>query len=1403
MGASFGSLMFQSPFQASIGLSGTFTTADGTFSDQITIVDYDPYQPQACTIVNTDDPVPQGTSNLSASSPCTLNWISVGTNSPQQFTFKYGGSIFVTRADGTGASFGFSVTTTYALSTGPVASALDLAVDTVEVVQVIQDEHNSMPLIANKSTAVRVFATVSGNNAQPLAGVSGTLRGFRNGVELPGSPLAPANHAITVPVEWNPANAGDSLNFLLPKNWTAAGSIRLVAGVSPPAGVTEQNTANNTFPQPVTFTALANIPYPLNIYYWPICYQPPGEEKKCPTANVSGADTLIPKLYPIPDDGVRYVPLQIPQKTWTKPLITSDDVDQMFTTLRKAYLILEAHYGNVDQLAAWLPNIPGAEQGGMADASWAGEGGTSRVTFNEDTSGTTENIGWILAHETGHNMGLRHTNTADGCKAEDPDGDWKLPDATIQEIGMDPLTMEVKPSTKMDLMSYCYDPLSNIWISDFHYGQLISSQALQRAASAPVAPSVSDTAQPAAAQPQNIASEYLLIGGSARADGTAGSLDPAYQLTAVTPGESSDPAGNHCLRFITSGGASSDFCFTLAFRSRETFAPLDAESFSFRVALPAGTTRIALRHRAQELASLTVSSQAPSLKILKPSAGDKWNGSNTITWSGSDPKGNPLSYVVQYSADGGNSWVPMEVDLQQPSFTFDTAEIQAGTKTYFRVLATSGVTTASAIVGPIEITATPRIEAPPSLAFGIVTPGQIANQTIWVRNKGNGPLTVHSLGIDNPVFTLVSPAAPLTLPAQGRQQVTVRFTPTATGGQTGTLTISSNDPANATTTVSVTGGQNQVSPVPSISVTPTSLAFGNVGAGQTKDVSLTVQNTGAASLAVSSLSIVTGPFRVVSPSTPFDLPAGGQRTVTIRFSPKTAGSKNGTLTIASNDPTQPSVSVSLTGQGVAASAPPVAVLFSDTFNRADSGSCSLGPADLSLGGSGTYYYLPIFTADAGIVSGALQNNGQGYSGVQVTDSPNACSSGQRGVNVGHDLNIKAELYVPPDVTSHISQAGPYFHGRAAAARDGIIGGDSSGYWTQLDSTGTVKVKNLSSSVVVASTAPQVRFDNTIFHTVEMAAQGSQLQVALDGQLLTFIQNGASSTSVSIPATGGSDDGAAGIAFGDDNNPGRVGGQRARNLVVAAFHSLAAAFLPQISPSGVTNAASFQAGIASGSWITIYGDHLSATTRLWTAADFVGNRLPVILDGVSVKVNGKDAPVYFISPTQINALAPSDSALGSVRVTVTNAQGTSAAAAATLQTYLPGFFLFDPENRRYLAAVHANGAFLGKSGLFGSAATTQPAKPGEIISLFGTGFGPTSPAVLTDEIFAGAAPLAIPGQLTIQIGGVAATIKFAGLVGQGLYQFNVLVPDVPNGDQAVVANIAGTSSQPNVFLTVQR
>lgn len=242
-----------------------------------------------------------------------------------------------------------------------------------------------------------------------------------------------------------------------------------------------------------------------------------------------------------------------------------------------------------------------------------------------------------------------------------------------------------------------------------------------------------------------------------------------------------------------------------------------------------------------------------------------------------------------------------------------------------------------------------------------------------------------------------------------------------------------------------------------------------------------------------------------------------------------------------------------------------------------------------------------------------------------------------------------------------------------------------------------------------------------------------------------------------------------------------------------------------SERGVVNAASFQPGITQNSWITITGSNFSTTSRAWAPGDITSGKLPTSLDGVSVTVNNKPAYVEYISPTQINALAPADDSAGPVEVKVTVNGQTSASVTANLQSFSPAFFTF---NGRYLAATHADNTFLGKTGLFASAPDiTTPAKPGETIVLYGTGFGPTDPSIPAGQMADRLASVVTP--LTITIGGIPANVSFGGLIPNfaGLYQFNVQVPSsAGDGDQPVTLQIGGVSS-PNskscCYITVQK
>jgi len=193
---------------------------------------------------------------------------------------------------------------------------------------------------------------------------------------------------------------------------------------------------------------------------------------------------------------------------------------------------------------------------------------------------------------------------------------------------------------------------------------------------------------------------------------------------------------------------------------------------------------------------------------------------------------------------------------------------------------------------------------------------------------------------------------------------------------------------------------------------------------------------------------------------------------------------------------------------------------------------------------------------------------------------------------------------------------------------------------------------------------------------------------------------------------------------------------------------------------------------------------------------VNNQLPTSLDGVSVTVNGVPAYVYYVSPTQVNILTPPNAISGSVPVQITENGVVSASFMVQAQAESPSFFIFG--GGPYIAATHVDGSYLGPTSLYPG--FTTPAKPGETIVLYANGFGPTSqPIVSGSETQSGTlSPMPL-----ITIGGVAATVTFAGLVAPGEFQFNVVVPPtLSSGDQPTIATYNGLTTQPGTSITVQ-
>lgn len=239
--------------------------------------------------------------------------------------------------------------------------------------------------------------------------------------------------------------------------------------------------------------------------------------------------------------------------------------------------------------------------------------------------------------------------------------------------------------------------------------------------------------------------------------------------------------------------------------------------------------------------------------------------------------------------------------------------------------------------------------------------------------------------------------------------------------------------------------------------------------------------------------------------------------------------------------------------------------------------------------------------------------------------------------------------------------------------------------------------------------------------------------------------------------------------------------------------------PTVNVTALVNGASFQtAGFASSTWVSIVGTNLSQTTRTWQNSDFINGLLPTSLSGVSATINGLAAYVEYISPTQVNVLAPDDVTVGAVQVQVTTAQGKSNSFTAQKEQFAPAFFWMP--SGTYVAALHADYTYVGKAGLI-AGVTSTPAKPGETILIYGTGFGPTNPALPCAHPVT--TPAVLANSVRVTIGGVAAPVAYAGLVGAGLYQFNVTVPNVPDGDAAVLAQIGGVQTQAGVSITIQQ
>lgn len=242
--------------------------------------------------------------------------------------------------------------------------------------------------------------------------------------------------------------------------------------------------------------------------------------------------------------------------------------------------------------------------------------------------------------------------------------------------------------------------------------------------------------------------------------------------------------------------------------------------------------------------------------------------------------------------------------------------------------------------------------------------------------------------------------------------------------------------------------------------------------------------------------------------------------------------------------------------------------------------------------------------------------------------------------------------------------------------------------------------------------------------------------------------------------------------------------------------------PSISQGGVTDAFNFQEGLAENSWVALFGRNLAPETRTWDGTpELAAGRLPTTLAGVSVTVNGKPAAVYAVTPTQVNILAPLDTASGDVQVVLRNASGESTPVTARKVSLTPGLYApFAQEGRLFVTGrLNADASILGKPGV--DPRSTRAFRPGDVVQLYANSLGATNPTVPENQFVT--APLPVANSPTLRIGDTSVEVLGAAMVSSGFYQINVRIPDLQSGDYPIVVTTNSVSSASNVYITVQR
>ncbi len=610
---------------------------------------------------------------------------------------------------------------------------LDFGVVGLEAVQVIQDMNHSVRLVEGKRTVVRAYAReVTNTTGNAGWRPAGELRGWLNGVELPGSPLrADTAPTLLSTLDLAPHRSSTANNHLfeLPAPWVRAGTLRLQFNINPGGGVYESggNPYGNNFTSPVDITVV-RVDRPAFVF---AALKTTDAPNYWPWENSADFNKIIARatsLLPIPSIDVRFTTEQVSdvEAIGDCGLFCHDPFDFSQDEDWDEALEELACYDNFDHPPAG--STRGYFIGGIhpkAATKWGGLGYTPGnhllavmdATDNNSTFNTTWG-GRTLAHEFGHNLGRRHVNqlrdnmSCGGSAPARPDGGYPYNSCTFgptnvslvaTPVGFDMVGYApVLPNQAGDLLSYAPARWPSIWTYNAMLNALAPAPGFAAAAAPPAGP-------------------YLLVRGILKLTTRTARLKPCYSLPdgAISPEKiqaSLDAARQqehaYKLRQLDAAGTVLEEV-PLIIRESEDGDGTSSLINQFLVKQP-GATQVQVSRGDAVLATLNASASEPVVAGINATY-DPQGPSLGIAILASDADGDLLSHTVQFSPDDGASWRNLRINSKLANFVVDARRLPGGATCRVRVITTDGWHSAVAISEPFAV----ERRAPEVLAGGV------------------------------------------------------------------------------------------------------------------------------------------------------------------------------------------------------------------------------------------------------------------------------------------------------------------------------------------------------------------------------------------------------------------------------------------------------------------------------------------------------------------------------------------------------------------------------------------------------------------------------------------------------------------------------------------------------------